>query len=257
MDFFSYQPADPASPFYLEPFGLYHWLAMGFFICLAVAIVVIRKAIRASDKENIILTTSTLIAIFFEISLHVAEYFSKPFHEFVRGAIPIELCAITLWLAVILCATKWRFVFELLYFWGLGAVASLLFADNHGAGPDRFRYYQYFTTHGYTVLVIVYFAAVRGYRIGFRSLVKAVGILFPITLAVRFLDLAFSGKPWEFNYMFLLYPPDVSTPIENFGSGWSYYFAFIGLCTALMVLAWLPWGVANRTGRLKSYPNVV
>jgi len=255
MNFFSYQPVDPSSPFYLESFGLYHWLAMGFFMVLALAIIVFRKAIRSSGKERILLATSTIIAIFFEVSLHIAEYFSKPFHEFVRSAIPLELCAITLWLAVILCVTRKHFVFELLYFWGLGAVASLLFADDYGAGPDRFRYYQYFSTHGYTVLVIVYFAAVRGYRIRFRSLVKAVGILFPITLAVRFVDLAFSGKPWEFNYMFLLSPPDVSTPIENFGSGWSYYFAFIALSTVLMLVAWLPWvivGTFGRSGKTKA-----
>ncbi|MDA8426155.1 MAG: YwaF family protein [Treponema sp.] len=129
----------------------------------------------------------------------------------------------------------------------VAALASLIFANDDGAGPDRFRFYQYFGTHAYIVLTIVYFAAVRGYRIRFASLAKAVGILFPITIAMRFFDLAFAGPPYEFNYMFLLrQPPDISTPFDSLGGGWGYYFAFIGICTALLFLLYLPWSFARR-----------
>jgi hypothetical integral membrane protein (TIGR02206 family) len=177
----------------------------------------------------------------FEATLHVAQYLTRPYYEFLRGVIPFELCALTLWLSVALCATKRKTVFELLYFWGLGALASLAFANDDGAGPDRFRYYQYFGTHAYICLTIVYFIAVRGFTIELKSLLKAVGILFPITLALRLFDLAFSEAPYEFNFMFLIKPPEVSTPLDSFGRGWGYYFAFVGLCAGLMVIAYLPW----------------
>jgi hypothetical integral membrane protein (TIGR02206 family) len=245
MRFFSYAPVDPSSPIYLEPFGVYHAAAVAFLAALATLIVLFRKRLRESPLERRILVIATIIAVGTEITLHICEFFSIPFYEAVRSAIPLELCAITLWMAVALSLTKREGIFEILYLWGVGAVASLVFANDGGAGPDRFRYYQYFGTHGYTILVIVYFAVVRGYRITFRSLAKAVVGLIVLSLAVHTLDLAFSGPPWSFNYMYLLRPPDVSTPLDSFGQGWGYYGAFAALSAVLLILVWLPWGVAG------------
>lgn len=64
------------------------------------------------------------------------------------------------------------------------------------------------------------FVVVRGYRITFKSLAKAMGGLALLSLTVRALDLAFSAPPWNFNHMYLRRPPDVSTPLHNFGEGW-------------------------------------
>ena len=79
------------------------------------------------------------------------------------------------------------------------------------------------------MLTIVYFSAVRGFSIKLRSFVKAIVILFPITIGMRFFDLAFSGPPYKFNFMFLLSPPDISTPLDSFGHGWGYYFAIVAM----------------------------
>ena len=241
MDFFSFAPVPEGAPLYLETFGPYHWTAMAFIAVLGALVVVFRRPLRESGKEGPILAAATAVALAFEISLHVGQYLGRPYYEFLRGLIPFELCAVTLWLSVALCATRRKTVFELLYFWGLGALASLLFANDEGAGPNRFHYYQYFGTHAYIVLVIVWFAAVRGYSITLKSFAKAVIVLFPITVGMRFFDSAFATPPYEFNFMFLLSPPDVSTPLDSFGRGWGYYFAFVGLCAAVMLVAYLPW----------------
>lgn len=245
MSFFSYEPVQASDPFYLEAFGLYHWIAMAFIAALGAAIIVFRDRLRASRREALLLGLATATALVFETGLHVGQYLQRPYYEFLRGLIPFELCAVTLWLSVALCITKSRTVFELLYFWGIGALASLLFANDEGLGPNRFGYYQYFGTHAYIVLTIVYFIAVRGFKIRLSSLAKAIGILFPITLGMRAFDSAFAGEPYKFNYMFLLSPPDVSTPLDSFGHGWAYYFAFIGLCAGVMAVAYLPWPIAR------------
>jgi hypothetical integral membrane protein (TIGR02206 family) len=261
-DFFSFDPVQPGAALYLESFGPYHAMAMAAICALGAGVIVFRKRLREGGAERLALIIATSIAIAFEAGLHICEYLERPYYAFIRGLIPFELCAVTLWLSVALCVSKNRTVFELLYFWGLGALAALLFANDDGAGPDKFRYYQYFGTHAYIVLTIVHFAAVRGCSIRLRSLAKAVGILFPITLAMRAFDVALAGPPYEFNYMFLLKPPEVSTPLDSFGGGWGYYFAFVGLCAAVMVAAYLPWPVArlvrslaraafSRSGRLE------
>jgi hypothetical integral membrane protein (TIGR02206 family) len=255
MRFFSYAPVDPSSPIVLEPFGVYHGAAVAFLAAAAVLLILFRKRLREPGLERRVLGIATIVAVAMEVTLHVCECFSIPFHEFLRSLIPLELCAITLWMAVALCLTKRKAIFELLYFWAVGAVASLVFANDDGAGPDRFRYYQYFGTHGYTVLVIVYFAVVRGYRVTSGSLVRAVGLLVALSLGVRALDVVFAAPPWEFNYMYLLRPPEVSTPLDSFGEGWGYYGAFAVLAAALLFLVWLPWGLA-RLIRGKANPRV-
>ncbi len=255
MRFFSYAPVDPSSPQFLQPFGWQHLAALAFLAALAVLLVLFRRRLREPRLERRVLGIATAVAAAMEITLHVCEYFSIPFHEFLRSAIPLELCAITLWLAVALCLTRSEALFELLYFWAVGAVASLVFANDGGAGPDRFRFYQYFGTHGYTVLVIVYFAVVRRYRIGLSSLARAAGLLALLSLALRALDLAFQGPPWSFNFMYLLRPPEVSTPLDSFGQGWGYYAAFVALAAVLLFIVWLPWGAASLI-RGKAKPAV-
>ncbi len=256
MSFFSYAPVDTSSPFRLEPFDVFHLAALAFLAGLGVLTAAFRRRLREDPAlERRVLRTATIVAVGLEIALHVCEFFSLPFHAFLRSLIPLELCAITLWMAVTLTFARRPGLFEILYFWSIGALASLVFANLDGAGPDRFRYYQYFGTHGYTILVVAYFAIVHGFRIRFRSLVKAVGILFPITLALRFLNLAFEGPPWSLNYMYLLRPPEVETPLEAFGEGWGYYAAFVILAVALMALAWAPWGIARAIrARKRSLP---
>jgi len=249
MRFFSYAPVDPSSPIFLEPFGPYHGAAIAFLAVLAALIFVFRRPLRDAPLQRRVLGVATVIAVGMEITLHVCEYLTVPFHDFLRSLIPLELCAITLWMAVALSLTERKGLYELLYFWGVGAVASLVFANDAGAGPDRFRYYQYFGTHGYTILTIVFFAVVRGYRITFRACLKAMAILLLMSLAVRGLDLAFAGPPWSFNYMYLLRPPDVSTPLDSFGEGWGYYAAFVALSAAVLWVVWLPWGVAGLLRR--------
>jgi hypothetical integral membrane protein (TIGR02206 family) len=247
MGFLSFDPVQSGTRFYLEPFGVYHWAAMAVIMALGFLLWLFREKLTEPKREAALLTIATITALVFETGFHIGQYLERPYYEYLRGLIPFELCAITLWLSVALCITKNKTIFEILYFWGLGAVASLLFANDDGAGPDRFHYYQYFGTHAYIVLTIVYFAIVHSYRITIKSFVKAMAILFPITIAMRFFDLRFAAPPYEFNYMFLLSPPDVQTPLDSFGHGWRYYFAFIGLCVGLMVLAYLPWPIARLT----------
>ncbi|HTX74268.1 MAG TPA: TIGR02206 family membrane protein, partial [Rectinemataceae bacterium] len=238
-------PRPPSSAGYFEPFTAPHFLVLGLFLLAVIFMVVFRKRLAASKLEPRIRVIGTIVALFFEISLHILQYLTQDYYDFLRGVIPLELCGISLWLSVALNASKRRWVFDLLYFWGWGAAASLLFYNTDGAGWNSFRFWQYFAVHAYVLLTMAWFTAVHGYRVRFATLVKAIAVLFPITLVVRLFDTAWSGAPYKFNFMFLVSPPDVHSPLDSFGHGWGYYAAFALLSIAVFVAAWVPWGLAS------------
>jgi hypothetical integral membrane protein (TIGR02206 family) len=252
MPSFSFRPIPESSPMYLEPFSPPHLIAIAALLILSALIIAFRKRLADWKGEPRLRLVATIVAIAFEASFHVLQYFTQGYYEFLRGLIPFELCAVALWLAVALNASKSRGVWDLLYFWGMGAAASYMFANTDGANYDTFHFYDYFIVHGYILLTMVWFGAVHGYAIRFATFLKAVGILFPITIALRLFDSAFAAEPLKFNFMFLISPPDVPTPLDGFGHGWGYYFAFCALCVAVLAVAWLPWGVAAGLRRLRT-----
>ena len=160
------------------------------------------------------------------------------------GRSPSKLCAVALWLAVALNASRSRGVWDLLYFWGLGAAASYVFANTDGANYDTFHFYQYFIVHGYILLTMVLVRGGPWLRGTLRH--PAQGDRSPLPHHDRasvFRFRLFRPAP-ELQFHVSYQPPDVPTPLDGFGHGWGYYFAFIALCAAVMAAAWLPWGIA-------------
>jgi hypothetical integral membrane protein (TIGR02206 family) len=249
MGFFSYLPVPETSPFYLAQFSLPHLAAIAALLVLAALIIAFRKRLAAWQGEGRLRLAATIVAVVFEVSLHVIIWIERGWVAFVANSIPLDLCAISLWLSVVLNATGRRWLFDLVYFWGWGAVASFAFADTQGASWNTWHYYQYFIVHGYILLTMTWFAAVKGYRPDLRSLVRAVAVLLPLSLGIRLLDLAFRGPPWNFNFSFMVSPPDVGTPLDAFGTGWGYYLLFASLVLGVLALVAVPWSFSRRFWR--------
>jgi hypothetical integral membrane protein (TIGR02206 family) len=249
LGFFSYAPVPETSPWYLEQFGLPHIAAIAVLLALVGLVIAGRKRLAAWTGEARLRLVATLVTLVFEISLHVIIWIERGWVQFVANTIPLDLCAISLWLSVVLNATGRRWVFDLLYFWGWGAVASFLFANTEGASWNTWHYYQYFIVHGFILLTMTWFAAVKDWRPDLKSLGRAMGVLLPLSVGIRFFDLAFQDPPWRFNFSYLVSPPDVGTPLDAFGSGWGYYFAFAGLVAVIFVLVALPWAFSARFWR--------
>ena len=245
MGFFSYDPVPDTSSYFLEQFSFPHVVAIGVLLALVCCVIGFRRRLVAWKGERTLRMSVMAFAILCELSLHIFIGVQRGWIEFVTNTIPLDLCAISFWLSVTANITESRSVYDILYFWGWGAAASILFADTHGANWNTWHFYQYFVSHGFTLLTMTWFAAVRGYRPTIRSLLLAVAILFPLSIGIRLLDVSFQTEPWKFNYSFLFEPPNVGTPIAAFGTGWGYYWKFAGLVVAILAIVWLPWGTAT------------
>ena len=244
MRFFSYLPVPETSPYYFEQYSLPHILAIAVLLVLVALIIAFRKSLAAWPGEARLRLAATIVAMVFEVSLHAIFWIESGWVAFLANSIPLDLCAISFWLSVALNASKRRWLFDLVYFWGWGALASFIFANTEGASWNTWHFYQYFVSHGYTLLTMAWFVAVEGYRPDLKSLARAVGVLLPLSVGIRFFDLAFKDPPWKFNFSYLLRPPDVGTPLDAFGSGWGYYFAVAGLVAAVLVVVAAPWSLS-------------
>jgi len=245
----------------LEPYNLYHVCVLLVIGIMAALIILFRKKLKDPKLDIKVRIIATFLAFSLEFGYHLSNLFNNT--DFVTNLIPLDLCAISLWLAFILCLSKRKGVFEILYFWGIGALISLLYPDITGIGPDKMRFYHYFGVHTFILLSLVYFISVYGYKINFKIFLKAIIILFPITLIVRFIDLSLinGSNP---NWMFLVKPPDISTPLDLMPQGgWTYYFSFVLLAVCVFATFYLPWMVYNlikskektKTGICKNEPT--
>ena len=233
-----------------DEFGYLHFIALGVFALLCAAIFIFRKKFENPKTDKTVRCIATVTAVALEAAFHVLNGIHG--NHFIENIVPLELCAISLWLSVILCLTGKKKVFEVLYFFSIAAAAAILLPNiENNLGPDRLRFYHYFAVHFYILLTVIYYCVVHRYRIKLFSMLLTAVTLLPLSLVIRFIDLAFNV-----NYMFLIAPPDVSTPLDNLqAGGWGYYFAMVLLAAALFLIAGLPWLIVQfRQKRRRASP---
>ena len=136
MKFFTYE----SGYFETEQFGYLHFIALGVFALLITALILFRKKLKNPKTDKTVRYTATVIAVLLEAFYHIMNYIYG--NDFVVNIIPFELCSISLWMSVILCFSGNKKIFEVLYFFAIGAIASIMVPNINGLGPDRLRYYH-------------------------------------------------------------------------------------------------------------------
>ena len=235
MGFFSSHPNN----FVLEEFDMMHISAIGFFALAILIMIIFRKKIANWKHEKTFRYVITFLAIAFEITYKIWSAYAEDV-TFLKDYLPLDLCAISLYLSWVLMFTKKEWIFKLIYFYSLGAMVSLFVPDLGGYGIDHFRYYDYFYVHGYIVFTSFYFVFVYDYKIKFKDLIKATLLLLVIASFTLLIDFLVNA-----NYMFLMEKPEVSSPLDLFGPWPDFVFGMICVVIGVFILAYLPWVFVN------------
>ncbi|MEX1377770.1 MAG: TIGR02206 family membrane protein [Eubacteriales bacterium] len=236
MNFFSSHPNN----FILHEFDIMHLFAIAFFAAAVLFVFWLRKKFASWKHEKSFRYTITILAIALEIAYKIWSALTEDV-TFLQDFLPLDLCAISLYLCWVLMFTKKRWIFQLIYFYSLGAMVSLFVPDLGGYGIDHFRYYHYFYVHGYIVFTSFYFVFVHKYKIKLKDLLRATVLLLIIAALVLLVDYLADA-----NYMFLMSKPEVGSPLDLFGPWPKYVFAMIGVVIGVFILAYVPWIFANR-----------
>ncbi len=171
-----------------------------------------------------------------EIQRYIHDGFSWP------NGLPLQICNVTAWIAVLACLTLTPVAVECAYFWGMsGAGMALLTPDLGAEWPARF-----FFTHGMlivTACVLVY-GRVSPLRAGAMPRARRLCALYAVLTGI--FDWL-SGA----NYAYLCGKPESFTTFNWMGPWPFYLFSLVLLGTALFWLLWLPVRPVSRSAALR------
>ena len=156
-------------------------------------------------------------------------YYTDPFHF--PDLLPLNLCNITAWVAVIACLTLSPVAVEFTYFTGfVGAGMALITPDMGSVWHTRF-----FVNHGAIILAGSVLVYGRLAPLGPRALSRAFGCFLGYCALVGLFD-------WKFgaNYAYLRTKPGANSVLSLLGP-WPFYLVWaFPVALALFWLLWLP-----------------
>lgn len=211
-------------------FGTLHLTILGIIAALTVAAALLcRKSKRAFAGVR-------RVAGVFLAGNEIVWWIFRYAHEGIHlGNLPLQLCDLAVWLAVLACFSDKPLIFEAAYFPGLaGAAMALLTPDLAAAWPTYPAIY-FFLAHGGIVITVV--AVIHGARRRFST--QAIWRAWAMVLIYAAIVGTFDRIAGA-NYMYLMRKPEAASPLNVMGA-WPWYIATGAmLALALFWLLWIP-----------------
>jgi len=155
--------------------------------------------------------------------------FNEPFLDL----LPFNMCNYTLVLAAFMMIFRSKKLFNLVYFWSIGAVLAIMTPDIRVAFPN-YSNISFFVTHYYIYFAVFYGLKYFKFNITFDALKKSYIYINGIMLVLFPLNFLLNT-----NYMFLKKKP-VSSPMDFLGP-WPYYIVSLEVVMIILfTLMYLP-----------------
>lgn len=227
-------------------FSFSHIIVLVIFGLVTFLMFIFRKKLKTFEKQLRITMFSGLFVL--ESLYHYWLY--KDGHWDVSFALPLQLCSISLLLCLLLLATDWKWLFQIVYFLGIAGAIQALITPELFVGFPHFRYFQFFITHMLIIWVALFYVFVKGYRITGMGLWHAFGFL-NLAAALAFVGNIVTGG----NYMFLARKPSNPTLLDMLGPYPHYIIVLELIALLLFLLLYLPWrkGGAVQKEKMKEH----
>ena len=240
------------------PFGRQHLIAIAVVaaVCLGVAL---RFRVARSPTE-VAAVGAAIAAVLW------ANEYTYHWYWFTIGAFTItnnfmlHMCGLAIVLIPFLFTLEpgrgRQYLFEIIYFWGLGgAVQALLAPDIGQHGFPELKAFAFFISHGLICAAAVYMIAAKKMSLTFGSLVRALVATNVATLLVYLVNLAVAAvPPYEVgNYFMIGYPPPTGSVIDVFsdlfGPSPRYIVGLEAMALLVFLLIYLPFPVGRALRR--------
>lgn len=149
-------------------------------------------------------------------------------------AIPLELCSISLFLAVLLLFTQKKVIYDILLFTGLLGASQALLTPYLNFDFPHFRFFHFFTVHAFLLIVPLYFTWVKNYRPTLASVGKTLLFLNLLIPPVMLINKWTGG-----NYLYLSHKPSSASLLDLLGPYPWYILSLEALALVLSLLIWM------------------
>lgn len=162
--------------------------------------------------------------------------------------LPLHLCNITLIFIIIMMLSGSKTLFQLCFYWSLGAIFAIVTPDIKYSFPN-FMTLSFFITHFYILFAVIYAYIFFRFRPALWGYFTAFFTLNLICLGVYFIN-ANLGT----NYLYVNRIPDFSSPLNYFGE-WPYYIVVVELIYIILTyLIYFPFKSKSvKFGKSKFY----
>ncbi|AVQ20930.1 hypothetical protein A2U10_03385 [Fusobacterium necrophorum subsp. funduliforme] len=173
------------------------------------------------------------------IKLAEMYYRHRVLGEEIYRMLPFHLCNLTIILSLFMMFFHSKFLFQLVYFWFVGAIFAILTPDIIFAYPN-FWTISFFITHFYLVFSALFALIHFHFRPTKRGMLMA--FLFINLWAVL---MYFVNQELGTNYLFVNRIPETTTLLSYFGA-WPYYLLPVeGIYIIESILLYLPFRKSN------------
>lgn len=167
----------------------------------------------------------------------------------IRYTLPFQLCSISLYLCVWMLLMRQKWVFEVVYFLGVGGALQALLTPELFYDFPHFRFLHFFIAHISIILAVFYMLWVEKFQVKFKSVWKAFAALNVIALVVFLVNRLTGG-----NYMFLAQKPTNASLIDFLGPYPWYILTLELVVLIIFLLLFAPFFIKEKT-KTKSQAN--
>ncbi|MEO3947063.1 TIGR02206 family membrane protein [Gorillibacterium sp. CAU 1737] len=216
-----------------------HYAAIGLSLLMVLLLYGFRRSLKDERRKRIIrgILAGTLIVC--ELSLNVW-YLSENVYS-AADTLPLELCSISLYVAVIMLLTNNRRLFPFVYFAGISGALQAILTPALDYGFPHYRYLEFFIAHLVIILSALYMVWVEGIRPTLRSMFAAFGWLNALLVPVGLVNRLSGG-----NYMFISRKPETASLLDVLGPYPWYLLSLEAVALLLFGLLYVPFAFRKR-----------
>ncbi|HYH97316.1 TIGR02206 family membrane protein [Hyalangium sp.] len=225
-------------------FGAAHLVVLGIVLAANLALVPLRRVLSERGRRFFRLGLAALIAVMF--MAHVVWRIHVGFWD-VRSDLPLHLCDLTALLSFALLLSRSRWLYDFVYFLGVGGALQALVTSNVGIyGFPHLYFLTSMVIHGAIITTGIYFTVVEGFRPTWRTLWRVAGCMLAYTGVIFGLNLLIGS-----NYLFIARRPDFPSLIDELGPWPWYVLSLIGVGLASLFILYVPFALKDWWSRAR------
>ncbi len=227
-------------------FGSQHLASIGIILLITIGLPLSVKRFSTPSTEFRIRMMLAAFLWIQEASIWIYRLANGIF--ILQDNLPLHLCGFSALLLPILLYTKRPFLYQIMYFWGIGGATQALLTPTLPVGFPHYLFVQFFLGHGSILIAVVYATVIFNYKPSFSGLIRTFLITVALMIPIGIINWLIGS-----NYFFIAHKPSTASLLDFMGP-WPYYLIpLIGTGFVIFLISYIPFPLFHylKKGRVK------